>query len=130
LAYESWIDRQIREAQERGSFDNLRGAGRPLRDLSRDGDDWFARSLIEREKLAPVLPTSLALRKEVEDLPRTLADVRDEAAVRAIATDLNDRIRASWYRRVDGPTILVRTVDVERVVAQWRARPAAGNDRR
>ena len=28
--YESWIDRQIRQAQERGDFDNLRGLGQPL----------------------------------------------------------------------------------------------------
>ncbi len=28
--YESWIDRQIRQAQERGDFDNLRGQGQPL----------------------------------------------------------------------------------------------------
>ena len=27
---ESWIDQQIREAQERGEFDNLPGKGRPL----------------------------------------------------------------------------------------------------
>ena len=28
--WESWIDQQIREAQERGEFDNLPGKGRPL----------------------------------------------------------------------------------------------------
>lgn len=28
--WESWIDEQIREAQERGQFDNLPGKGRPL----------------------------------------------------------------------------------------------------
>ena len=28
--WESWIDRQIREAQERGDFDNLPGKGQPL----------------------------------------------------------------------------------------------------
>ncbi len=28
--FESWIDRQIRQAQERGDFDNLRGKGAPL----------------------------------------------------------------------------------------------------
>jgi DnaJ family protein C protein 28 len=28
--WESWIDQQIREAQERGQFDDLPGAGRPM----------------------------------------------------------------------------------------------------
>ncbi|SMC89901.1 DUF1992 domain-containing protein [Lentzea albidocapillata] len=30
MGFESWIDRQIREAQERGEFDNLPSAGKPL----------------------------------------------------------------------------------------------------
>jgi DnaJ family protein C protein 28 len=30
LNWESWIDQQIREAQERGEFDHLPGKGRPL----------------------------------------------------------------------------------------------------
>jgi hypothetical protein len=29
--YESWVERQIREATERGEFDNLPGAERPRR---------------------------------------------------------------------------------------------------
>ena len=30
LSFTSWIDRQINEAAERGAFDNLPGAGKPL----------------------------------------------------------------------------------------------------
>ena len=30
ISFTSWIDRQINEAQERGDFDNLPGAGKPL----------------------------------------------------------------------------------------------------
>ena len=29
-SFETWIDRQIREAEERGAFDDLAGAGKPL----------------------------------------------------------------------------------------------------
>jgi hypothetical protein len=29
-SFTSWIDQQINEAEERGSFDNLPGAGKPL----------------------------------------------------------------------------------------------------
>ena len=47
----SWIDRQIREAQERGEFDNLPRAGKPIKGLdSRRDDDWWAKSLIRREQ--------------------------------------------------------------------------------
>ena len=30
VQYESWIDQQIRRAQDQGAFDNLKGAGKPL----------------------------------------------------------------------------------------------------
>lgn len=30
MSWESWIDTHIRIAQERGAFDNLPGAGKPL----------------------------------------------------------------------------------------------------
>jgi hypothetical protein len=32
---EDWIERQIREAQERGAFDDLPGAGKPIPGLDR-----------------------------------------------------------------------------------------------
>ena len=68
--YESSIDRQLREATERGEFDNLAGAGRPLRDHGREYDeDWWVKDWLEREgATAGVIPPTLALRREVEDL--------------------------------------------------------------
>lgn len=120
--YESWAERQIREATERGAFDHLPGAGKPLRDFSRDPDDWFARSLVERERLAPVLPTALALRREAERIGDLVAGERTETAVREIVEDLNARIRESWRRRETGPAIVVRLVDPDRVVTDWRSR--------
>jgi Domain of unknown function (DUF1992) len=44
VRHEDWIERQIREAQERGDFDNLRGAGKPLTDLHRPftAERWAA----------------------------------------------------------------------------------------
>jgi len=120
-SYESWIDRQIREAQERGQFDNLAGAGKPIAGLGgRDDENWWIKGLIERENIKPVLPTSLMLRKEVEDLSATVATERHEKNVREIAENLNERIVDSRRRRVDGPLLFIKTVDVEEVVAQWR----------
>jgi hypothetical protein len=119
--YESWAERQVREAIERGEFDNLPGAGQPIAGLSgRDDPDWWVKGLLEREQLPMPLPTSLALRKEVIGLPATLADVTDEQTARDIVEELNVRIRHSHRHRVDGPPVVVRTVDVEATLAEWR----------
>jgi hypothetical protein len=121
MPYESWVERQVREAMERGEFDNLPGAGRPIPGLNgRDEPDWWIRGFLEREKIPMPLPTSLALRKEVANLPDTLAEVTDEGTARRIVEDLNSRIADSHRRKVDGPPIVVALVDVDAVLEQWR----------
>ena len=123
--YETWVERQIREAMERGEFENLPGEGQPLPNLTgQDDENWWVRGLLERENLKVPLPTSLALRAEVRDLQQTLADLRHEDAARAVIEDLNDRIRDSHRRRVDGPPVVTGVVDEEAAVAEWRRRRA------
>lgn len=119
--YESWVDRQIREAQERGEFDNLRGAGKPIPGLKgRPDENWWVKGLIEREGIKPPLPPALALRKEVAELAETVAPLRDEDAVRELAEDLNTRILDLRRRPAGGLPLFVAGVDVEQVVAEWR----------
>lgn len=49
--YESFQERIVREAIERGDFDNLPGQGKPLK-MKYPGDpDWWIRDKVEREKL-------------------------------------------------------------------------------
>lgn len=122
---ESSVDRQIREAQERGEFDNLPGAGKPLGDLGDPNDaDWWVRNYIKREKLdiSGALPTPLALRKEAASFPESLADVRSEVEVREILEDFNHRVKIDRLRPAVGnlPPLLARTVGVDEVVEQWR----------
>ena len=51
-AWESPVEKAIREAQERGEFDNLPGAGKPLPDFGDRGDlMWWVRRYAEREGL-------------------------------------------------------------------------------
>jgi len=123
MPYESWVDRQIREAIDRGEFDNLSGQGKPIKGLNgREDENWWLKAYLEREQLPLPLPTSLALRKEVIALQDTLADVAEEEAVREIVRDLNHRIAESHIIRVDGPPIVIGLVDVDRAVAEWRWR--------
>lgn len=119
---ESWVDRQIREATERGEFDDLPGAGKPIPDIRapRDENAWV-KSFLEREKVSMPLPESLQLRKDVAELQATLADVRREVHAREIVEALNDRIRQSHRRRPDGPPIHINPVDVDAALAEWRA---------
>ncbi len=122
----TWVDRQILAAQERGEFDNLPGAGKPLPKRTGDVMEWVAEKLrAENADTGALLPPSLALRKELADLPVQLASVRSEATVREIVTDLNKRIKREILVPREGPPLLVRPVDVESVVAQWRARRAS-----
>ena len=126
VVFESWIERQIREAIERGEFDNLPGAGKPLEGLDdRRDDDWWIKRKLERENLPPVLPTSLSLRKEAKEIIETVADLRSEVQVREIVQDLNNRILDARRRGMDGPPIVIATLDIDAVVRQWRARRAA-----
>ena len=123
--YESPVERQIREAQERGEFDNLPGAGKPLTNLgSADDPDWWVRGLIKREGLdmTGALPPALALRKEAAGFPESLLELRSEKAVREVLDNYNHRVRMDRLRPAEGklPPLLARTVDVDQLVAQWR----------
>ncbi|RLL68992.1 DUF1992 domain-containing protein [Streptomyces sp. Z26] len=121
LDFESWVDRQIREAAERGELDDLPGAGRPLPDADRPYDDlWWVRSKMEREGLS-YLPPSLALRKEAQDALAEAARAPSEARVRAIVADVNERIRAALRHPPEGPPLRLTPYDPERVVRDWRA---------
>lgn len=121
-SYESPLDRQIREAAERGEFDNLPGSGRPLPGYGEGYDEeWWLKDLVRRENITGAVPTTLLLRKEIEDLAQTLAKRKTEASVRAYLDDLNERIRRAQRGHVNGPPVILSTVDVDAAVQAWRA---------
>lgn len=124
VAHETWVERQIREAAERGEFDNLPGAGKPIPDLDRPRDDlWWIKQKMRREKLAYVPPT-LALRKEAQDARSAAARAGSEAEVRRIMSDINDKIVEANRKPLAGPPLNLAPFDVERVVREWRKRHA------
>ncbi|QKE85776.1 DUF1992 domain-containing protein [Arthrobacter sp. NEB 688] len=123
--YESPVERAIREAQERGEFDDLPGAGKPLRLEHPDDPMWWVRQLAEREQIdfTGALPPAVALRKEAATFPASLVDLRTEESVRAVLEDFNRRVRRDRLRPPEPrmPSLLAPTVDVDDLVEQWRA---------
>jgi hypothetical protein len=122
--FESWVDQQIREATERGEFDNLPGKGKPLASLEHSDDEmWWVRNWIKREGVQVAAPVAIGLRKEVQDLQDRLDREPTEARVRAVVEELNGRIRhTNRMPPIDGPPTTVSPLDVDAVVERWRQR--------
>jgi hypothetical protein len=127
ISFTSWIDQQIGEAQERGEFDNLPGAGKPLprRSGADDGLTWV-RELLRREGLPTdeLLPTPLKLRKQSERLAESVQELSSEQEVRDVVAELNRQI-VEWRRIPHGPPIFVRLIDADAMVSRWHDRRAA-----
>jgi Domain of unknown function (DUF1992) len=125
-SFTSWIDQQIQEAQERGAFDDLPGAGKPLprRSAADDGQAWL-RAKLEREGVSTeeLLPVPLKLRRQAERLAESVQELPTEQAVRDAVAELNRRI-AEWRRIPLGPQIFVPLVNADQMVDHWRERRA------
>jgi hypothetical protein len=119
ISFASWIDQQIAEAADRGAFDDLPGAGKPI--PRRGGTDAWLQDYLRRAGVSAdeLLPTPLRLRKEVEGLAGTVQDLRSEDEVRKVVRALNRRI-LEWRRIPTGPPIYLRLVDEEAMADQWR----------
>lgn len=119
INWESWVDRRIREAQERGDFDNvpkgrIKGLDRPY------SADWWLRDWVKRENIS-LAPRTVRTRVRVEnELARIMKFTREEAVRRNVDL-LNAEIREA--NRGDlGPLQPQELLDADRVVAAWRAR--------
>jgi Domain of unknown function (DUF1992) len=122
MPWESWLDRQIREAEERGEFDDLPGAGRPIPDLDKPFDElWWVKDKLRREGLTYMAP-SVALRKGAHDAHVAALRASSETEVRKIVADINEKIREANRKTIAGPSLMLVPLDVERVVNEWRER--------
>jgi Domain of unknown function (DUF1992) len=127
MSFTSWIDKQIAEATERGAFDNLPGAGKPIpHHGDEDAAQAWLRGYVSREGLSAeaLLPAPLRLRKAIDRLADEIPGLRSEQEVSQAVGELNDQIR-EWRRIPVGPPIFVPLVDEDAMVSRWRAaRPA------
>ncbi|HEY9367373.1 DUF1992 domain-containing protein [Streptomyces sp.] len=120
--FESFVDKQIRDAERRGEFRSLAGFGKPLPDDTAPYDElWWVKGKMHREGLS-VLPPSLTLRKEAEDAAEKAAAAVSEQQVRRILTEINEKIEAALRRPPEGPPLNRRPFDVEAAVEEWRLR--------
>lgn len=128
MSFGTWVDHQISQRIARGEFEHLAGAGKPLPQGSLDesGYEWVLRKARQENlDVLGMLPPGLALRRERDDLPRRASELPSEAAVRALAEDYDDRVRAFWRRPQESRWSPVPGLaDVEALVTGWqRARP-------
>lgn len=123
-SHETWVDRQIREAQERGEFDDLPGAGKPLPGLDRPRHElWWIRQKLKDENLS-YLPPALQVRKDRDEARARIARARiararSERQVREIVADINTQIREANLASLQGPPSTVMPMDEEQVVRDW-----------
>src|SRR5688572_30073714 len=120
-----WVEQQLRIAQERGDFDDLPGAGKPIEGLGTEHDpDWWVKKLVEREQIS-VLPPALELRKEDVELAGRLDRMTAESEVREEVESFNARVRRARMQLLGGPPVITPERDVEAEVEAWRERRTA-----
>lgn len=120
-----WVEQQLRVAMERGDFDDLPGAGKPIEDLGSVHDpDWWVKKLVEREQLS-VLPPALALRKEDGELEEQLDRLVTEKEVRRELDEFNARVRRARMQLQGGPPVITPVRDPDAEVEAWADRREA-----
>lgn len=75
MDFDRIVEKILREAQANGKFDNLPGAGRPLKldDANENSEDWAANHLLQNQNLRPAwLEEDLAIQAELEQARKKL----------------------------------------------------------
>lgn len=125
--FESLLDRQIRAAQERGEFDDLPGAGKPLAsDAAPYRADWWINQVVQRENAgAYAIPPVLALRKTADELTAGAVDHVSERDVRTAVAEYNAQAERVRKLPQEGRVVVLPRLEADAVVARWRAARAS-----
>jgi len=121
----AYVENLIQQAMRRGEFDDLPGAGKPLRGLDLHDPDWWIRRKIEQERLTGLGPPALSLRVEAAELDARLDRMQREPDVREEVADFNRRVIEARRQLLGGPPVVTATRDVDAEVAAWRERREA-----
>ena len=126
MDFESWIDRQIREAQERGEFDDLPSAGKPLPGAGEPlEEDWWIKKKVREEEGTAGLPPSLVLRRQAETAKARALAARTDDEARAIIEEMNAQILDALRKPLSGPPLNLMPFDVEKLVRERKGTPRA-----
>lgn len=118
VSWQTWIDRQIEQAQSRGEFDGLDGAGKPLPGVDRPRDElWWIREKLKRENVEH-LPPTLKILKDRDGAIADAVAARTAGEARAILEAMNDRIRYENAHVVIGPPSTAVPIDIDAVLAR------------
>lgn len=121
-SWESWVERQIREATLRGEFDNLPGAGKPLSDAGKPYEEmWWLNRKLADEGITN-LPPSLVLRKDAEDAHNAALTAETDAEARRIIEAINVRIAAAIRNPPPGPIVVLAPFSIRKVLRARRSR--------
>lgn len=124
--FESLAERRIREAMERGEFDDLPLAGQPLDFSDADDPQWWIKRWMKREHIdtAALAPLVVQLRREADGFPEALSRFDREDDLREYLADYNHRVKQDRLasRFSAESRIIAPVVDVEALVARWRGR--------
>ncbi|MEY9934429.1 hypothetical protein ABH926_009097 [Catenulispora sp. GP43] len=123
--FASGIDKQVRDAEKGGAFEDNPLVGKPL---PGDGqpyrEDWWITQKVAQERVGVhALPLPLALRREAQDLRKGLIEDRpaaSEAVLRAAIADYDQRSEAARRTPQPGPSVVIPRVDTEEAVLAWR----------
>jgi hypothetical protein len=110
--FEPAVERAIRQAAERGEFDDLPGAGKPLPGAgSRDDALWWVRGWMERQRRIDALHEADA---RLEQLLGRVWTIATEPEVRARVREINAALPEE-----------VLPLDVDEVLSTWRVMAGA-----
>lgn len=90
MRYESMIEQMIREAMERGEFDNLKGEGEPINLESYFATPEELRAGFSLMKNAGVVPEEIELLKEVNAMKQELSVCKDEEERRKLRKRIDE----------------------------------------
>ena len=99
----AYVETAIQQAIRRGDFDDLPGAGKPLRLTETHDPDWWIRRKIQSEQLRGLGPPALSLRVEHAELDARLDELSREDDVRDHVEDFNRRVIEARRQLLGGP---------------------------
>ncbi|MFB8387183.1 DUF1992 domain-containing protein [Microbacterium sp. NPDC055910] len=119
----AYVETAIQQAIRRGDFDNLPGAGKPIRGLGAHHDaDWWIRRKIEHEQLTGLGPPALSLRVEHAEFAQRIDALANEHDAREYVEDFNRRVVEARRQLLGGPPVVTPTRDVDAELRAWRER--------